>query len=78
MATRIRVASELDRDAVRDVHLSAFTEAENQVVAMLAARLLSEERHPETINLVAEMDGGIVGHIAFSPVTADADANWLG
>lgn len=78
MATCIRVASDLDRDGVRDVHLRAFTDDENRVVAMLAARLLSEETHPETINLVAERDGGIVGHIAFSPVTADAGTSWLG
>jgi putative acetyltransferase len=32
-----------------------------------------------TISLVAEMDGKLVGHIAFSPVTfTDASQNWYG
>ena len=32
-----------------------------------------------TVSLVAEMDGRVVGHIAFSPVTlSDGTGNWYG
>ncbi|MEO0769565.1 MAG: hypothetical protein AAFY72_09045 [Cyanobacteria bacterium J06649_4] len=72
----IRVATSLDSEAVREVHLHAFPEGEKQKVATLAANLLSEETNPKTISLVAEVDGAIVSHVAFSPVTID-DERWL-
>ena len=78
MIAHIRVATSGDRDEICDVHLRAFPESENQLVATLAVNLLSEETNPETINLVAEMGGRVVGHIAFSPVTADSNKDWLG
>ena len=76
--TRIRVATNLDRDDVREVHLCAFSEGEKQMVSTLAVNLLSEETNPETISLVAEADGAVVGHIAFSPVTINNNNSWLG
>ncbi len=78
MSVHIRIATRLDRDDIRDVHLRAFPEGENQLVAELAVNLLSEETDPETINLVAEIGGVVVGHVAFSPVTAESDMNWCG
>jgi putative acetyltransferase len=78
ISTRIRVATSLDREDIRGVHLRAFPEGENQLVATLAANLVNEETDPETIALVAEIHGSVVGHIAFSPVMADTDKNWLG
>jgi putative acetyltransferase len=78
MSARIRAATSLDREDIRGVYLRAFPEGENQLVATLAANLLDEETDPETIALVAEMGGGVVGHIAFSPVMAATDKNWLG
>lgn len=78
MPARIRSATSRDREGIRDVYLRAFHEDENQLVAGLAVNLLIEETSPETIGLVAEVGGGIVGHIAFSPLTAVADGNWLG
>jgi putative acetyltransferase len=48
--------------------LSAFPESENELVAKLATDLLFEHSNPPIIALVAEIDGLIVGHIAFSPV----------
>jgi len=75
---RIRIASDLDRDDIRALHLSAFPEGENQLVASLAVNLLGEETNPETINLVAETDNELVGHIAFSPVAAESGWNWSG
>lgn len=41
---------------------------EREIVSKLAIDLLSEKTTPQTISLVAEADGTIVGHIAFSPV----------
>ena len=45
---------------------------------MLAVDLLDEVTDPETISLVTEVDGNLVGHIAFSPVTVDNSENWKG
>ena len=74
---RIRVATDLDSKSVREVHLDAFSGGEKQKVSTLAANLLSAETNPKTISLVAETDGAVVGHVAFSPVTID-DQRWLG
>lgn len=78
MSARIRAATSNDLEDIRAVHMRAFPEGENRLVATLAANLLNEETDPETLALVAEIDGGVVGHIAFSPVRADTDKNWLG
>ena len=78
MTTRIRVATSLDHDYIRDVHLCAFPEGENQLVANLASNLLKEETNLEIINLVADIDGCVVGHAAFSPVTVFTKKNWVG
>ncbi len=48
------------------------------MVATLAIDLLSEATSPETISLLAETDGQVIGHIAFSPVTADNHGEWVG
>jgi putative acetyltransferase len=76
--TVLRVASDLDRDDIRALHLSAFSEDENQLVASLADNLLDEETNPGTISLVAETGSVLVGHVAFSPVAAEAGGNWQG
>ena len=76
--TRIRLATTLDREDVRKVYLRAFSEGERQVVSTLAVNLLSEETSPETISLVTEADGVVIGHVAFSPVTIGSRKNWKG
>ncbi|MGB5540626.1 MAG: N-acetyltransferase [Gammaproteobacteria bacterium] len=75
---RIRVATSLDAEEIREVHLCAFPEGEKQKVSTLAVSLLTEETNPETISLVAEADGAVVGHIAFSPVTINNSKSWVG
>jgi putative acetyltransferase len=65
----IRTATGLDRDDVRSVHLSAFPEGEREIVSRLAVDLLAEETTPPTLSLLAETEGAVVGHVAFSPVT---------
>jgi putative acetyltransferase len=74
----IRTATSLDRDDVHAVHLSAFAEDEREIVAELAVSLLSEETTPQTISLVAEAEGAVVGHVCFSPVTIGTDENCQG
>lgn len=60
-----------DRDDIKRVYLSAFPQGEREVVSKLAIDLLSENTTPQTISLVAETDGSVVGHVAFSPVVID-------
>lgn len=74
----IRLATDLDRDHIRAVHLSAFPEGEGEIVAKLAIDLLCEETTPPTIALVAESGGAVVGHVAFSPLTMANNENWQG
>ena len=65
----IRYETDADIDAIRDVTVSAFRTLEISshteqfiIAALRAAKCL-------TVSLVAEVDGRVVGHIAFSPVT---------
>ena len=78
MTASIRPATPADAEAVRRVHRLAFPAAENEQVAALAVALLAETSEPETVSLVAESGGEVVGHVAFSPVGCDADPGWLG
>lgn len=75
----IRSETAADTDAIADVTVAAF-------------RTLAISRHTEqfiigalreanalSISLVAELDGRVVGHIAFSPVTiSDGTPRWYG
>ena len=74
----IRVATDLDRGSIHSVHWSAFAENERDLVSKLAVDLLSEKTTPPVISLVAESEGIVVGHAAFSPVTFDHDENLQG
>jgi putative acetyltransferase len=67
----IRIATNQDRDDVQRVYSSAFPKGESEIVSKLAVDLLSEKTRPQTISQVAETDGAIVGHTAFSPVIID-------
>ncbi|MHC4248031.1 MAG: GNAT family N-acetyltransferase [Planctomycetota bacterium] len=75
----IRKETDTDIDAIRDVTIAAFKtlEVSNQteqfiIEALRAAGALA-------ISLVAEADGRVVGHIAFSPVTISSGApGWYG
>ena len=73
-----RAATNLDRDDIHSVHWSAFAEGEREIVSKLAVNLLAEESTPQTISLVAETEGIVVGHVAFSPVTIDNNENVQG
>jgi putative acetyltransferase len=75
----VRCETDADVDAIRDVTVSAFKTLEISshteqfiIEALRAAKSL-------TVSLVAEVDGRVVGHIAFSPVTiSDGTRNWYG
>ena len=75
----IRSETNADVSAINEVTIAAFKtlEISNQteqfiIKALRAANAL-------TISLVAELEGRIVGHIAFSPVTiSDGTKNWYG
>lgn len=75
----IRDETPADINAITEVTVAAFqtldiSEHTEQfiILALRAAKAL-------TLSLVAEMDGRVVGHIAFSPVTlSDGTAGWYG
>jgi len=75
----IRSESGADADAITEVTVAAFKtlEVSNHteqfiITALRAAKAL-------TVSLVAEVDGRVIGHIAFSPVAmSDGTRNWYG
>ena len=75
----IRDETESDVQAITDVTIAAFADhpisrqtEQFIITALRAAGAL-------TISLVAEIDGAVVGHIAFSPVTiSDGSSDWYG
>ena len=75
----IRSETDADVSAITEVTVAAFKtlEVSNQtehfiIEALRAAKAL-------TLSLVAEVDGRVVGHIAFSPVTiSDGTMHWYG
>ncbi len=78
-AILIRNETPADAQAITDLTVAAFATLEISshteqfiVQALRAAQAL-------TLSLVAELDGRVVGHIAFSPVTlADGTPGWYG
>jgi putative acetyltransferase len=75
----IRNETKEDIDVITEVTVAAFKTLDISnhteqfiITALRAAKAL-------TISLVAEMDGQVVGHVAFSPVTiSDGTENWYG
>jgi putative acetyltransferase len=75
----IRNETDADVGAISDVTVAAFKTLEIShhteqfvITALRAAGAL-------TLSLVAEVDGRVIGHIAFSPVTiSDGTRNWYG
>jgi len=81
MNLKVAIRSETDADvgAITEVTVAAFETLEISnhteqfiITALRAAKAL-------TISLVAEVDGRVIGHIAFSPVAiSDGTRNWYG
>jgi putative acetyltransferase len=71
----IRIATTQDGDGIRRLYWSAFPKEENEITATLAVELLAEKSALPIISLVAEMEDAVVGHVAFSPIKIDNQAN---
>ena len=81
MNLKIIIRSETDADvgAITDVTVAAFKtlEISNHTEQFIIAALRIAKSL--TISLVAEVDGRVIGHIAFSPLTiSDGTRNWYG
>ena len=74
----IRTATSGDAGKLHQIYLKAFDESERELVADLAVDLLRQESEPETIHLVADKDGELLGHVAFSPVYAKRSGQCIG
>lgn len=81
MKSKMVIRSEINADvnAIADVTVAAF---ESLAVSNHTEQFIIEAlrvANALTISLVAEVDGRVVGHIAFSPVTiSDGTQNWYG
>ncbi|MCF6147459.1 MAG: N-acetyltransferase [Candidatus Kuenenia sp.] len=71
----IRIATNQDSGDIKRVYSSAFPKGESEVISKLAIDLLSENTTPQTISLIAEVDGSVVGHVALSPVVIENNEN---
>jgi len=81
MNPKIVIRNETDADvsAITEVTVAAFKtlEISNHTEQFIIAALRAAKAL--TISLVAEMNGRVVGHIAFSPVTmSDSSPSWYG
>jgi putative acetyltransferase len=75
----IRNETKLDIEAISEVTITAFRTLpiSNHTEQFIINAL--RQANALTISLVAEVDGQVIGHIAFSPVTiSDGSPNWHG
>lgn len=75
----IRDEKKYDADVITEVTAAAFESLEfsHQTEQFIIEELRSARAL--TLSLVAEVDGHVVGHIAFSPVTiSDGTTDWYG
>jgi len=75
----IRDETDADVGAISEVTTAAFKtlEISNQTEQFIIEALRAADAL--TVSLVAELDGRVIGHIAFSPVTiSDGTRNWYG
>jgi len=75
----IRNEIDADVDAITEVTVAAFKtlEISNHTEQFIVEALRAN--NALTVSLIAEVDGHVVGHVAFSPVTiSDGTQNWCG
>ncbi len=75
----IRNETDADVGAITEVTIAAFNtlEISNHAEQFIIKALRADKAL--TISLVAEVDGRVIGHIAFSPLTiSDGTRNWYG
>ena len=66
---QIRTSTTDDSEAIRNVHLDAFSTAEGPEVAELALKLLQDPTAEPKLSLVAEEHGKLIGHVLFTAAT---------
>jgi putative acetyltransferase len=81
MNPKIIIRNEIDADvdAITEVTAAAFKtlEISNHTELFIIEALRADSAL--TVSLIAEVDGHVVGHVAFSPVTiSDGTQNWYG
>ena len=81
MPPKVVISSESDADvtAITELTAAAFESLEisNHTEQFIIAALRADRAL--SVSLVAEVDGRVIGHIAFSPVTiSDGTRNWYG
>ena len=81
MDPKVAIRSETDADAgaITEVTVAAFKSLEisNHIEQFIVSALRAAKAL--TVSLVAEVDGRVIGHIAFSPVAmSDGTPNWYG
>ena len=75
----IRTERESDVDAITDVTIAAFETLEISNKTEQFIIMVLRAAGSLTVSLVAELNGRVIGHIAFSPVTiSGGTANWYG
>jgi len=75
----IRHEKEADIQAITDVTAEAFTNIPVDHLTEHFIILALREAGALSISLVAEIDGKVVGHVAFSPITiSDGTKDWFG
>jgi putative acetyltransferase len=87
MRTGLVIRSETAADAGADTDVPAIADVTSAAFSTLPISNHTEQfiidalraAHALTVSLVAELDGRVVGHIAFSPVTmSDGSPDWYG
>jgi putative acetyltransferase len=75
----VRYEKTADEDAIGQITEEAFADAPHSDGSEAAIIGRLRDAGGLTVSLVAEKDGVIVGHVAFSPITIDGqDQGWLG
>ena len=75
----VRSETPADIDAITEVTLAAFTDHPISNMTEHFIVLALREAGALTVSLVAEIDGCVFGHVAFSPVTiSDGTTDWYG
>ena len=75
----IRPEAVSDYDAIAEITIAAFANEPHSVHTEQFIIRALRKANALTLSLVAELDGRVVGHIAFSPATiSDGSQNWYG
>jgi len=74
----IRESLNSDLESIRNLHLEAFGEEENEEVSKLALDLASDSDSSSILSLVAVEEGAVIGHVVFSPISISNNDNLSG